>query len=386
MKIIFSLYKNGALNMDANWHNVLLTDSGFYFSNKLNQPNAPLIDRLRDMVGKPFEKTTVLLIPTAAMQNEAKAEAITHRLRDELLAMDFQPYNIMIHDIDGSLSEADVLQYDVMYITGGKTPYLAQRTREAGFDALIRAFIAANKVYIGMSAGSMLLTPHFNQDDPNNPDFAGLGIFNAYLSVHNAADTPHRNDLPLPHIALQENQAIAVTHDSYEVIGGINADGETLRGVHSSNVKPLRFVAATTEQRHHVTDLLCTLYEMPQDEVLKENERLFADKNHAFFLALDGDKAVGVAHGSLRHEYVNGTDDGVKGYLEGIFVLPEYRKRGIADELVRTAERWMAQQGCRQIASDCHIDNTDSYDFHRKIGFVETERCIFFVKTIAPSL
>ncbi|MCL2364680.1 MAG: GNAT family N-acetyltransferase [Defluviitaleaceae bacterium] len=424
--------------MDANWQNVLLTDSGFYIDNVLSKPNAPLINRLREMVGKPFADTKVLFIPTASMQNEAKAKAICHRLRDELLAMDFQPCNITIHDVakchgaqtfydiqvDSPRSEADVLQYDIMYITGGKTPYLAQCVREAGFDAHIRAFIAANKVYVGMSAGSLLLTPYFNQDNPNHSDFiechgahnsrdirfikchrshtsrdirfAGLGILNAYVSVHCAPGTPHRTDLPLPHIALCENQAIAVSSDSYQVIGE-NCTGEIHPNTPQPIPPPIQFVQATPAQINQVTDLLCTLYEMPHDEVLEENERLFADKNQAFFLALDGilngaegmrpasfDKAVGVAHASLRHEYVNGTDDGIKGYLEGIFVLPEYRKRGIADGLVRFAEHWMAQHGCRQIASDCTIENTDRYQFHLKLGFEETERCIFFVKPIAP--
>ena len=355
--------------MDAKWQNVLLTDCGFYLNNALDKPNAPLIDRLRGMVGKPFAEATVLFIPTAAKQDEAKAQAVTHRLRNELMAMDFQPCNITIHDINGTLSEADVLQYDIMYITGGKTPYLAQRVRDAGFDKIIRAFIAANKVYVGMSAGSMLLTPHFNHDDPENPDFAGLGILHAYVSVHCAPGTPHRTDLPLPHIALCENQAITVTNDGFQVVSGANH---------------LAFLRATHDHIRPVTELLSTLYEMPYDEVLEENEHLFADKNHAFFLALDDDKAVGVAHGSLRHEYVNGTDDGTKGYLEGIYVSPQYRKQGIAEGLIHTAERWMAQHGCRQMASDCHIDNTDSYHFHCKIGFTETERCIFFVKAIAP--
>ena len=131
-----------------------------------------------------------------------------------------------------------------------------------------------------------------------------------------------------------------------------------------------------------VSDLLSILYEMPKEEVLEENEQLFSDANQAFFLALDGEVAVGVSHGSLRREYINGTNDDLKGYLEAIYVLPEYRLHGIAAELVRVAEIWMGMNGCREVASDCLIENTDSYKFHQKIGFTETERCIFFLKAI----
>ena len=131
-----------------------------------------------------------------------------------------------------------------------------------------------------------------------------------------------------------------------------------------------------------VTDLLCLLYEMPRDELLAENEQHFAIASQAFFLAFDGDKPVGISHGSLRREYVNGANDGLKGYLEAIYVLPEYRMNGIATGLVKITEQWAGRQGCREFASDCLLDNTDSYNFHLKIGFEETERNIFFLKAI----
>ena len=148
---------------------------------------------------------------------------------------------------------------------------------------------------------------------------------------------------------------------------------------------------ATQADINAVTDLLFLLYndegqapELSREELFAENEQLFVDKNQALFLAFDGDKAVGVSHGSLRREYVNGTNDGVKGYLEAIYVLPEYRKCGIAAELAKITEHWAAMNGCREMASDCLLENTDSYKFHLKIGFEETERCIFFVKAIDP--
>jgi len=138
-----------------------------------------------------------------------------------------------------------------------------------------------------------------------------------------------------------------------------------------------------------MTDLLVLLYDgeglgLSRDELITENEQLFADKNQIFFLAFDGDKPVGVSHGSLRREYVNGANDGLKGYLEAIYVLPEYRKKGIAGKLVNILEHWAGRNGCREMASDCLLENTDSYNFHHKIGFEETERNIFFLKAIEP--
>ncbi|NLC44641.1 MAG: GNAT family N-acetyltransferase [Clostridiales bacterium] len=133
-----------------------------------------------------------------------------------------------------------------------------------------------------------------------------------------------------------------------------------------------------------ITELLCDLYENHEyDELLAENKELFASGKQAFFLAFEGDKAIGVCHGSLRSEYINGKEyDGTVGYLEAIYVQQEYRLQGVAFHLVSLCEQWARQNACREFLSDCLLDNTNSYKFHLRIGFSETERCIFFRKDI----
>jgi len=211
---------NASMKPSVKWQNVLLTDSGLFYDNELDKPLDAIINRFKAMLKKPFSETTVLFIPTAAMQDETKAKAITKRLRDELLTLGITSSNITIHDIDGSIIEEDAMKYDVIYITGGITPYLAKRVKEVGFDKIIKKMICANKVYVGMSAGSMLLLPSFNLEDIHDPNFIGLGLVKLYLSVHCSADTPNRKDLPLPHIALQENQAIEVFSGGYKLLKG----------------------------------------------------------------------------------------------------------------------------------------------------------------------
>ena len=190
------------------WSNMLLTDAGFYYNNELDKPLAALILRFKEMLDKPFAVSRVLFIPTAAMQDKAKAEEITERLRNELLQMGFMPNNIIVHDVDGTLTEQEVMAFDVIYFTGGNTPYLAKRVRETGLDELVKKFVYANKVYIGMSAGSYLAMANFNVDglpEHSPVDFAGLGLINAYFTVHCKPGTPNRTDFPLPHISLKSN-------------------------------------------------------------------------------------------------------------------------------------------------------------------------------------
>ena len=84
----------------------------------------------------------------------------------------------------------------------------------------------------------------------------------------------------------------------------------------------------------------------------------------------------------LRHDYVEGTDSSPVGYLEGIFVMEKYRKRGIAKELLKNCQKWAQEQGCGEFASDCEIMNEDSLRFHLHVGFEEVNRIICFTKKL----
>lgn len=114
-------------------------------------------------------------------------------------------------------------------------------------------------------------------------------------------------------------------------------------------------------------------------------EPLLTNPNAAFFLYYVGELPVGFAQYQLRHDYVEGTESSPVGYLEGVFVLECHRKRGIAAQLLTQCERWAAEQGCAEFASDCELDNAESYAFHLKCGFREANRVICFSKKLAPS-
>ncbi len=133
-----------------------------------------------------------------------------------------------------------------------------------------------------------------------------------------------------------------------------------------------------------VTELLCELYENHGfEELFVENKELLEDKSQVFFIAYDDKNPIGICHGAIRHEYVNGkTCDGAVGYLEAVYVRPHFRFRGVASTLVKNCEQWVGQNNCTEFISDCLLDNLESYKFHNNIGFIETERCIFFRKTL----
>lgn len=146
----------------------------------------------------------------------------------------------------------------------------------------------------------------------------------------------------------------------------------------------MRYVIAAKEaELRHGAGLALLLW--PQ-HTLKglEDELSSAVQNgkNAVLLAYDGDTAVGFAHCSLRFDYVEGTQSSPVGYLEGIYVLEAYRRRGVAAGLLRQCEAWARAKGCAEFASDIGADNLSSYAFHISSGFSEAGRIICFAKKL----
>lgn len=89
---------------------------------------------------------------------------------------------------------------------------------------------------------------------------------------------------------------------------------------------------------------------------------------------------VGLIEAALRHDYVNGTETTPVAFLEGIYVVPEYRRMGIARQLVAIVAEWGMAQGCREFASYAPLENELSHALHKALGFEETERVVYFRK------
>lgn len=108
----------------------------------------------------------------------------------------------------------------------------------------------------------------------------------------------------------------------------------------------------------------------------------YLNSGGAIFLAFHNDNAIGFAQCGLRHDYVEGTESSPVGYLEGIFVVEEERKKGVAKELLNACQDYAKQRGCIEFASDCELDNEESLKFHMKMGFEEANRIICFKKRL----
>ena len=122
------------------------------------------------------------------------------------------------------------------------------------------------------------------------------------------------------------------------------------------------------------------------DGTESEHLRYMADalaRGHCVRLAFAPDGfAVGFVEASQRVDYVNGTSTSPVAFLEGLYVEPSARRKGVARALVAEVERWAAAQGCSELASDSPIENVMAHATHRALGFEETERVVYFRRAV----
>lgn len=149
-------------------------------------------------------------------------------------------------------------------------------------------------------------------------------------------------------------------------MGGINHD----KKAEMCDVERLANLAVLMWKKHTVQDLI------------DEFSKIMLKGNSQFFLKYEQDIPVGFAQCQLRNDYVEGTDTSPVGYLEGVFVKENYRHKGYAKELLSNCEKWAKMMGCVEFASDCEIDNDNSFKFHKAMNFTEANRIICFTKKL----
>jgi aminoglycoside 6'-N-acetyltransferase I len=105
----------------------------------------------------------------------------------------------------------------------------------------------------------------------------------------------------------------------------------------------------------------------------------------AFLAFADSGRAIGFAEATIRSDHVNGTEASPVGFLEGWYVEPASRVRGVGRALVGAVEQWVSRHGCTELASDTWLDRVESQNAHVGCGFEETERVVYFRKRLAAA-
>jgi ribosomal protein S18 acetylase RimI-like enzyme len=75
-------------------------------------------------------------------------------------------------------------------------------------------------------------------------------------------------------------------------------------------------------------------------------------------------------------------NDGWRGNMYRLTVLPPYRRRGIARALVEEGERRLHEQGCTRITALVMHEHDWATEFWSAVGYAHDERVLRFVRTL----
>lgn len=103
---------------------------------------------------------------------------------------------------------------------------------------------------------------------------------------------------------------------------------------------------------------------LPTRPTGRDSDEVFGrelEETRSFLLgAFEGDRLVGV---------VLGTDDGRKGWINRLAVVPSHLRRGVGTRLIRECERVFSEQGIRLTACLIEEGNSPSLALFRKAGY-----------------
>lgn len=180
---------------------LILTSAGFN--------NKKIEEKFLELVKIPNDKVKVIFIPTAAITEESKA--FVPLCKNDLLNAGILEQNIVSYDFDKIMSCDEICNFNAIYVCGGSPQHLLNKINDTKFYFPLKSFLDNGGVYIGVSAGSTILTKNL----PNN-----LGYINCTLNVHTKDGTEcgYLDTSDCPNIKLTDNQAIIISGNDISII------------------------------------------------------------------------------------------------------------------------------------------------------------------------
>jgi dipeptidase E len=210
---------------------LLLTSAGI--------TNPSIHDLLVDLLGKPIVEASALCIPTASYGHPNVSPHQAWRFisgqepRTPMVELGWKSVGILeltaLPSIDRERWVPWVQETDVLLVNGGDPLYLSYWMRQSGLADLVPSLGA---LWVGLSAGSMVMTPRIGEDfvhwkPPTGGDatlgLVGFSIFphldHPALPENTIADAERwAAGMSMPAYAIDDETAIKVVDDTVEVV------------------------------------------------------------------------------------------------------------------------------------------------------------------------
>ena len=210
---------------------LLLTSAGI--------KNTSIRDALVALLGKPIADSNALCIPTAGYGSPYGSPAgawrfISGHSDQPMCELGWKSLGVLeltaLPSMDEERWATWVRETDVLLVNGGDALYLCRWMRESGLADLFPSL--RETVYVGFSAGSMVLTPRIGEDFVDSKPATGgdetLGIVDFSIFPHlDHEDLPENTmadaerwaaGIPGPAYAIDDETAISVADGTVDVV------------------------------------------------------------------------------------------------------------------------------------------------------------------------
>jgi dipeptidase E len=201
--------------------------------------NPSIRTALVDLLGKPIAESNALCIPTAAYGHPMSGPAsawrfISGRSSTPMCELGWKSLGVLeltaLPSIDEGRWVSWVRAADVLLVNGGDALYLSHWVRQSGLANLLPSL--SDTVWVGLSAGSMVMTPRIGADfvewKPPTGDDRTLGIVDFSIFPHldhellpentMAAAEGWAAGIPGPAYAIDDQTAITVADGAVDVV------------------------------------------------------------------------------------------------------------------------------------------------------------------------
>ena len=159
---------------------------GFIFLTSTGLSSEAVAKRFKSL-SSDYKNHAIAIVTTAAEEKENNKYA-------QLAKKQFNEMGFLRIDFIDLETEPDkdFSEYDIIYVCGGNTFKLLKFARETNFKASIESLLKRNGIYIGVSAGSIIVGPSIeiagevsaDKNEVDIVDFTGFGITNLIVLPH----------------------------------------------------------------------------------------------------------------------------------------------------------------------------------------------------------
>jgi len=193
-------------------------------------------DFLIPLLPKPAKELKLAFITTAADPYKVKLWLYVDKLKLKL--MGFKIFDLDIKNKNEKTLLEELKNIDVIFVSGGNTYYLLEKSLQSGFDKVVKKLINRGVIYIGSSAGSVLTCPTIehiegmdDQSITNLSNYTGLNLIDFLI-------LPHYGDQKY---MKQINFILSKWHSKYKIISLTNmqavvVEGTSYKIVESKNI------------------------------------------------------------------------------------------------------------------------------------------------------